>query len=127
MSKKKGSARKKKIYISRAGYGDDVIVDMDRLKAGLAVLAAAGGGDERAEEVFQHLLGVARDAAKGGEAAWSAQSTGEKVAVALVFNRFDLLTRVGYTIPQAIESLGPYWTDAIPYVARTVLSGKRIF
>ena len=124
MSRKKGSPRKKKIYISRGGYGDDVVVDIDRLKAGLAALAAAGGDDKRTEEVFQHLLGKARDAAKGGEVAWSMQSTSEKIAVALVLNRFDWLTQVGYTIPQAIEGLGPYWTDAIPDVARTVLSEK---
>jgi hypothetical protein len=46
------------------------------------------------------------------------QSTGEKVAVALVLNRADWLAEIGYTIPEAIERSGPEWVAIIPQVAR---------
>jgi hypothetical protein len=36
---------------------------------------------------YEHLLRKARDAKHGGHSAWAVQSTGEKVAVALVLNR----------------------------------------
>ena len=41
------------------------------------------------EAEYRHLLGKARDAKLGGHDSWSVQSTGEKVAVALVLNRAD--------------------------------------
>ena len=40
---------------------------------------------------FAHLLRKSRDAKQGGPEAWAVQSTGEKVAVALVLNRADWL------------------------------------
>jgi hypothetical protein len=40
---------------------------------------------------YSHLLNKARDAMRGGHDAWRVQSTGEKVAVALVLNRADWL------------------------------------
>jgi hypothetical protein len=46
------------------------------------------------------------------------QSTGEKVAVALVLNRFDWLAEHGYTIAEAIERAGREWVEIIPQVAR---------
>jgi hypothetical protein len=46
------------------------------------------------------------------------QSTGEKVAVALVLNRADWLAEVSYTIPEAIERSGMEWVAIIPQVAR---------
>lgn len=58
---------------------------------------------------YQHLLGKARDAKQGGRDAWCVQSTGEKVAVALVLNRADWLASIDYTIPEAIERIGPEW------------------
>jgi hypothetical protein len=67
---------------------------------------------------FQHLIWKARDAQIGGFDAWSVQSTGEKVAVALVLNRADWLAKLGYTIPEAIDRCGPSWVAMIPDVAR---------
>ncbi|HEU5403430.1 MAG TPA: hypothetical protein VFU86_18890 [Terriglobales bacterium] len=67
---------------------------------------------------YEHLLRKARDAKRGGHGAWGVQSTGEKVAVALVLNRADWLTQIGYTIPEAIERSGTEWVAVIPQVAR---------
>ena len=49
----------------------------------------------------------AQDAKRGGHDAWAVQSTGEKVAVALVLNRADWLVEQDYTIAEAIERLVP--------------------
>ena len=46
------------------------------------------------------------------------QSTGEKVAVALVLNRADWLAEYDYTIAEAIERAGQEWVAMIPQVAR---------
>lgn len=46
------------------------------------------------------------------------QSTGEKVAVALVLNRADWLAEIQYTLAEAIERSGPDWVSVIPQVAR---------
>lgn len=46
------------------------------------------------------------------------QSTGERVAVALVLNRADWLAEIDYTIAQAIERSGAEWVALIPQVAR---------
>ena len=67
---------------------------------------------------YQHLLNKARDAKRGGHDAWSVQSTGEKVAVALVLNRADWLAEYQYTIPEAIERAGQEWIAVIPQIAR---------
>jgi hypothetical protein len=40
---------------------------------------------------YDHLLNKARNALRGGRDTWAVQSTGEKVAVALVLNRSDWL------------------------------------
>ena len=58
------------------------------------------------------------DAKRGGRDAWAVQSTGEKVAVALVLNRADWLAEYGYTIAEAIERAGQEWASMIPQVAR---------
>jgi hypothetical protein len=70
------------------------------------------------DDRYEHLLRKARDAKRGGHEAWAVQSTGEKVAVALVLNRADLLAEQGYTIPEAIERSGAEWVAIIPQVAR---------
>jgi len=67
---------------------------------------------------YQHLLNKARDAKRGGHDAWSVQSTGEKVAVALVLNRADWLAEHDYTIAEAIERSGQEWIAVIPQIAR---------
>jgi hypothetical protein len=67
---------------------------------------------------YEHLLHKARDAKRGGHDAWAVQSTGEKVAVALVLNRPDWLTEYGYTIAEAIDRAGQDWVGMIPQIAR---------
>jgi hypothetical protein len=67
---------------------------------------------------YEHLLRKSRDAKRGGHEAWSVQSTGEKVAVALVLNRVDWLSTIQYTIAEAIERSGIEWVAMIPQVAR---------
>lgn len=65
-----------------------------------------------------HLLQKARCAKHGGHDSWAVQSTGEKVAVALVLNRADWLAEFNYTIAEAIERAGQGWTSMVPQVAR---------
>ena len=67
---------------------------------------------------YEHLLRKSRDAKRGGRDAWAMQSTGERVAVALVLNRADWLAEMGYTLPEAIERSGAEWVAVIPQVAR---------
>jgi hypothetical protein len=69
-------------------------------------------------DCYQHLLSKARDAKRGGHEAWTVQSTGERVAVALVLNRADWLAEMDYSIAEAIERTGPKWVALIPQVAR---------
>jgi hypothetical protein len=67
---------------------------------------------------YEHLLSKARDAKRGGHDAWAVQSTGEKVAVALVLNRPEWLAEHGYTIAEAIDRAGQNWVEMIPQIAR---------
>jgi len=67
---------------------------------------------------YQHLRRKSLDAQRGGHAAWSVQSTGERVAVALVLNRADWLAEIDYSIAEAMERTGPEWVSIIPQVAR---------
>lgn len=84
------------------------------------------GEAERAERErlvkreFQRLLTKARDAAEGGEAAWSVQSTDDKIFVSMALNRHDWLTQMGYTIPEAIIQLEPELVYWIPDIAKIV-------
>ena len=70
---------------------------------------------------YDHLLRKAQNAQRGGHDAWAVQSTGEKVAVALVLNRADWLAEHGYTIAEAIERSGSEWVAMIPQVARQLV------
>jgi hypothetical protein len=70
---------------------------------------------------YDHLFRKAQDAQRGGHDAWAVQSTGEKVAVALVLNRADWLAEHGYTIAEAIERSGSEWVAMIPQVARQLV------
>lgn len=47
-------------------------------------------------------------------------STGEAVAAALVLNRADWLSRMEYTIPDAIDRIGPEWAALIPAAAEII-------
>lgn len=73
-----------------------------------------------ADGEYKHLLGKAQDAKRGGLNAWSVQSTGEKVAVALVLNRADWLVAMNYTLADAIGRTGPEWLALIPKIARAL-------
>ena len=67
---------------------------------------------------YEHLVHKSRGAKRGGHDAWAVQSTGEKVAVALVLNRADWLGEIQYTIAEAIERSGVEWVAMIPQAAR---------
>ncbi len=67
---------------------------------------------------YQHLLRKSQESKRGGHAAWSVQSTGERVAVAMVLNRSDWLAEMNYSIPEAIERTGTEWVAIIPQIAR---------
>ena len=69
---------------------------------------------------YRHLLGKARDAKQGGVDSWSVQSTGEKVAVALVLNRADWLASSGYTLAEAIARTGSEGLVMVPAVERAL-------
>jgi hypothetical protein len=69
---------------------------------------------------FNHLLRKASDAKRGGRDAWTVQSTGEKVAVALVLNRADWLQSIGYTLAEAIDRTGREWIGLVPLVERAL-------
>jgi hypothetical protein len=49
-------------------------------------------------------------------------STGEKLAIALVLDRKDLLAEVhgGYSMLEAVNRLGPEWTEAALTVQRSM-------
>jgi hypothetical protein len=69
---------------------------------------------------YRHFLSKARAAKEGGDAAWSVQSTGEKVAVALALNRADWLAAMNYTLAEAIDRAGPVWISLLPRVVRAL-------
>lgn len=74
------------------------------------------------EAAYRQLLGKALDARRGGFDAWAVQSTGERVAVALVLNRPEWLASMGYTLAEAIERTGEDWLTVLPRAARAVAS-----
>lgn len=67
---------------------------------------------------YRHLLGKARDAQLGGEASWRVQSTGEKLAVALILNRPDWIAKMDYTLGEAIDRVGSEWLKLIPLIEK---------
>jgi len=67
---------------------------------------------------FRQLLAKARDAKGGGEPAWSALSTGERLAVALVLNRPEWISAMGYSLAEALDRVGLDWLSFVPEVAR---------
>jgi hypothetical protein len=52
------------------------------------------------------------------EASFGVLSSGEKIAVAFVLDRYDLLQRVWGTMAEAAHRLGPTWTEAALRVQR---------
>ena len=70
--------------------------------------------------ITHQLFAKSLGALHGGESAWRAQSTGERLAVALVLNRADWLASMGYTIGEALTRVGPDWVELVPLVERAV-------
>lgn len=54
-----------------------------------------------------HILRATQHAKTNG---YGVLSTGEQLAAALVLNRADWLAEIGYTIPEAIDRIGPEWS-----------------
>ena len=52
------------------------------------------------------------------ESRFGVLSTGERIAVAVVLDRYDLLQRAWGTIAEAVDRLGPVWTAAALRVQR---------
>jgi hypothetical protein len=52
------------------------------------------------------------------ETTFGVLSTGERIAVALVLERYDLLQRAWGPVLESIDRLGPVWTDAALRVQR---------
>lgn len=67
---------------------------------------------------YQHFLDKAKDALRGGRDAWAVQSTGEKVAVALVLNKPEWLQEIGYTLAEAIDRAGSQWVGMMTQIER---------
>jgi hypothetical protein len=64
-------------------------------------------------QILEKVLMVARDARSFGTL-----STGERIAVALVFDRYDLLQNTWGSMLEAVHRLGPEWTLAALKVQR---------
>lgn len=67
--------------------------------------------------VLEQLVAKARDASHGG---FGLLSTGEKLATALVLNRADWLSAMGYTMADAIRRIEGDWLAAVPVAARII-------
>jgi len=70
---------------------------------------------EQDMKTLEHIIRKAQDAKNGG---WGVQSTGEKLASALVLNRMDWLAEMEYTVAEAIDRIGPEWRVLIPVAER---------
>ena len=70
--------------------------------------------------ILDHLLEKALEVKLHEQYAWNCQSTGEKLAVALVLNRADWLASMQYTVGEAIDRLGQDWVNLVPLVERTL-------
>lgn len=66
---------------------------------------------------FQSIVEKCRSAQAGD---WGVVSTGEQLMAALVLNRADWIESMGYTIPDALNRLGPEWVSMIPDIQRVL-------
>ncbi len=73
---------------------------------------------------FEHMVGKARQAAQGG---FDVLSTGEKLAAALILNRPDWLSKMGYTIAEALVRVGAEWVAMIPAAAKLLNDTEAVF
>ncbi|WP_442682179.1 hypothetical protein ACSBPQ_10935 [Stenotrophomonas sp. JC08] len=69
------------------------------------------------DHVLEQILDKAR-AARDGH--FDVLSTGEKLTVALVLNQPELLSKMGYTMAEAVERVGPEWMAKVPEAARVL-------
>jgi hypothetical protein len=69
--------------------------------------------DWAAKQIRAKVKMVAAD-----ETTFGVLSTGERIAVALVLERHDLLQRAWGPVLESIDRLGPVWTDAALHVQR---------
>ncbi len=76
-----------------------------------------------ADNEFRHLYAKARDAARGGHEAWAVQSTGERLAVAVVLNRPDWIAEMGYTLAEAVDRIGIEWLAFVLRAQRALDAG----
>jgi hypothetical protein len=67
---------------------------------------------------FAHILAKTRAAADLGRP--GPLSTGEALIAALILNRTDWLIALEFTIPEALERIGPEWARLIPAAAKQV-------
>lgn len=79
----------------------------------------------RLSQAYQQILGKVRDVARylpgdpeGARDAFGVLSTGERIAVALVLDRFDLLAAERWTMLEAVDRLGEMWLAAATLVQR---------
>lgn len=73
---------------------------------------------------LEHLASVVRQAAANGGP--GPLSTGEALAAALVLNRHEWLSQLGYTIAQALDRIDDDWIAMIPQVARMVAAADAV-
>jgi hypothetical protein len=66
-----------------------------------------------AEQIRAKVKMVAAD-----ETTFGVLSTGERIAVALVLERYDLLQRAWGHVLESVDRLGPLWTEAALRVHR---------
>ena len=64
---------------------------------------------------MQTILSKIRAAANGN---LGTLSTGEALIAALVLNRTDWITEMGYTVAQALERIGPNWSALLAEISQ---------
>lgn len=69
--------------------------------------------DAAARQILEKVRMIVAD-----EQRFGVLSTGERIAVAVVLDRYDLLQRAWGTIAEAVYRLGPLWTEAALRVQR---------
>lgn len=73
---------------------------------------------------FEHMVSKARQASQGS---FDVLSTGEKLAAALILNRHDWLSEMGYTIAEALARVGVEWAGMIPAAAKLLNDTDAVF
>jgi len=69
------------------------------------------------DHVLAQILDKSR-AARDGH--FGVLSTGEKLTAALVLNQPEWLAKLGYTMAEAVERVGPAWMSRVPEAARVL-------